>query len=132
MSEADGTIHQYRELVDDHLERYHRTVEETDAAEVISYMSLLIYQHLEARGYIETFRALPCQDTATIADEARRVVERELLASVYPSKAHLILLVVFSGLREVDWLAVAEVILDETADERMKARHQSDLNPFSM
>jgi hypothetical protein len=130
MSKVNGLINQYQKLVDAHLERYHGAVEESDAAEVSSYMSLLIYQHLETRGHIGTFMAPRYQHAADIIDDARCLVERELFAAVDPDKAHLTLLVVFYAMREVDWMAVAEVILDEIADRRRSLRHPGDQEPL--
>jgi hypothetical protein len=123
MTEVDGLINQYQALADAHLERYQRAVEETDAAEVSSYMTLLIYQHLETRGYIDTFMAPRYQHAVDILDDARSMVERDLFASVDPDKAHLTLLVIFYAMREVDWVAVAEVILDEIKDRPRKLQH---------
>jgi hypothetical protein len=120
MSEIDGIIEQYHHLVGCHLERYHRVVEETDAAEVASYMSLLVYQHLETNRYIETFMAARYQSPADIVNDARNLVERELFRSVKPCEGDLTLLVVFYAMREVDWRAVAEVIADEIADRRLR------------
>jgi hypothetical protein len=122
MSEVDGIIERYHHLVGCRLERYQGAVEETDAAEVSSFLSLLIYQHLEARGHIETFMAPQYQEPEDIADGARNLVERELFTSVEHDKGDLTLLLVVYAMRQVNWMAVAEVIADEIADRRL--RHQ--------
>jgi hypothetical protein len=126
MSEIDGIIEQYHHLVGCHLERYQGVVEETDAAEVTSYMSLLVYQHLEINGHIETFMAPRYQRADDIVDDARYLVERELFRSVKPCEGDLTLLVVFYAMREVDWRAVAEVIADEIADRRLRRQRPGD------
>jgi hypothetical protein len=123
MSEVDGIIERYHHLVGCRLERYQGAVEETDAAEVSSFLSLLIYQHLEARGHIETFMAPQYQEPGDIVDDAQNLVERELFTSVDHDKGDLTLLLVVYAMRQVNWMAVAEVIADEIADRRLRHQH---------
>jgi hypothetical protein len=123
MSEVDGIIERYHHLVGCRLERYQGAVEETDAAEVSSFLSLLIYQHLEARGHIETFMAPQYQEPGDIVDDAQNLVERELFKSVDHDKGDLTLLLVVYAMRQVNWMAVAEVIADEIADRRLRHQH---------
>jgi hypothetical protein len=120
MSEVDGIIERYHHLVGCRLERYQCAVEETDAAEVSSFLSMLVYQHLEARGHIETFMAPQYREPGDIVDDARNLVERELFTSVDHDTGDLTLLLVVYAMRQVNWMAVAEVIADEIADRRLK------------